>query len=308
MNRRMKAIHYSVISMLFILLFSGSIAVAKDDGTVVLKSGTRYENITYSVDRFYKVVKFEYEGREKNVSFIDIEAIYDLEGNDVTDEKLGTRSGPRDETWLSEESDKVKTARAKDWNGMLRLGANYSIPSGDYYEGIKAGIGFEGSVHFAINRQVAVQALISRSGMKVDDNFRLYLIDPDYSLIDQHYSISTIRYLLGAEYYQPLKWNDERSFWYLFSGLGAAVHKIKSRATMRYNPTGELAYLNDTSNQSKFVISLGFGVVKAMSKKVGLSFDGSMDLVHVGSVESRNGREVVYAYIFDLKLGLIAFF
>lgn len=297
------------ICSLLIVLFISSVAVAKDIGTVILKNGEKYENVVYAVDRVYKVIKFEYEDKKKNVSFIDIEAILNPDGEDITAKILKRYYKPSRETWLSEESKIIKRARAKKWNTMFRLGGNYSIPSGDYYDGIEPGIGFGGNVHFAINHQIAIQILVSRSGMRVEDSFGIYFYDPNISILSQEYGITTIRYLFALEYYQYLdKTKTENSLWYFYSGLGAAAHTITMKATFQNDLTGERIYIDESDNQSKFIISMGFGIVKMVSKELAVSFDANMDLVHAGTVESRTyGNDVVYAFIFDLKIGLALF-
>lgn len=299
-----------VLALAFIIVSVLSAAAAADEyGTIVLKSGDRYEDVLYKVNNYYKVVKVDYEGKEVNISFIDIESIHDRHGRDITKKILGSRYAAPGETWLTEGSQVIRRSREKIWNAALRLGTNYSIPSGDYYDGIVAGFGFGGTVHLPITHQIAIQVLVSKSGMKVDEDFRIYLNDPNYSIVSQDYGISTVRYLAAVEYYQHIdRSKTERSFWYIYSGLGAAVHKITTDAIIRYNPTGEQIHVDDSSNESKFIISLGFGFVKSVSRDIGIDFDVNMDIVHIGTVPSDTfGDDIVYAYIFDFKIGLMGF-
>ena len=129
--------HYyksGIILMLF-LLSALSFANANASGivTVTTTDGDVYEDVTYKVNSYYKTVKLEKEGFEKNVSFSKIESIVDKDGIDITDRILGRYTRTEEKQWVSRDSEKFKSANVRPWQAVAKLGLNFSIPFGITY-------------------------------------------------------------------------------------------------------------------------------------------------------------------------------
>lgn len=79
-----------VLSAVMVSILVPAVSNAKTV-TVVLKNGRRLENIYYSVDKQYQVLRYDKNNYDKKnaVSFFDIEAIIDDKGENIASELLG---------------------------------------------------------------------------------------------------------------------------------------------------------------------------------------------------------------------------
>ena len=283
---------------------------AKLAGSIVLKTGEAYDSVTFSVNNVYKTITIELDDRDREVSFKDISRITDQSGNDITRDILGSRYSPAvRETWVSENSEVYRHATAKLWNCAVRFSGNYSIPIGDYYEGIESNIGFEADLRIALSYQADVRFMVSRAGMKLDDDFRIYSLDPDISIIDQKWGFHVMRYIIALEMYKPLdKYKKDLNYFYLYSGLGAAVHTMSGDITLLNNNTMEIASASDSYTEKKFAMTVGLGLIAALAPNFGFDFSASYDFIVAGNASNESGNGVVYAYILDLKIGAVYFF
>ncbi|HBZ01028.1 MAG TPA: hypothetical protein DEO84_06880 [candidate division Zixibacteria bacterium] len=284
-------------------------ANAKDTATFKMKTGEEYKNTTFEVNDFYKTVLLKVDGQKINVSFSDIESITDQNGQDVSAKVLGGNYHPQKEQWLSKESTEIQKARAKAWKAIITFGGNYSMPAGDYYDGIDAGIGFGGDLRIAINNQFAIQLIISRSGMKLGNDIHLISYDPNVTILNEDLAIHTTRFEVAFNVFQPFsRINDPRSMFYGMVGLGAARHTTITKATAHNDVTGQTINIDDSHTNSKFAMLFGIGATKMVSKTVGFDFGASMDMIGVGTGSQEYGKNVAYSYIFDLKTSAIVVF
>lgn len=292
-----------------IFLFLAPFAYADEIVTVTTTDGEIYEDVTYKVNRYYKTIKLEKEEFEKNVSFGKIASIIDAEGTDITARVLGSYYKAEKEQWVSRKSKMYKKATAKPWQGILRLGLNFSIPTGDYYEGIGSGVGFEGDLRYAVTNHLSIRGGISKSGMKSSSDPVFYSTVSYIEVVDTDFRINAIRYLFGAEYYaRATRGDDARDYWFLLCYLGAINHHMELRVTLENTNTGE--QLTDTikDKESKFLFGFGFGITKLLEKNYGLEMGFTFEFVPVGTRPSElYGQETVYAYIIDFKLGFVGF-
>ncbi|MEW5922922.1 MAG: hypothetical protein AB1746_02955 [Candidatus Zixiibacteriota bacterium] len=296
----------SQLLFIFVLLFFQLAAVnafAYEKGTIVTKDGQRYENVTYDILEAYKIIKFKLGEADKNISFANVEAIYDADGTDVTASVLGGYYKPQKETWKSDSDPVVREGRRAKFTVGWRLGANYSIPVSDYYEGIEPGIGFDGDMLIGISRNFSMRLQISKSGMKVEDDFHMLYTDYDYTILKEDYDITTIRYMLCFQYNSVQGEIDRgKTMFYSYSGLGAVSQKVKPDVLVRDNYTDILYYANEPVTETKFAMNVGFGATAFLSKTAGIDFSINIDEVFVGSYAyGQSGL----AFIIDLKVGLV---
>ena len=341
----------------FYFLFSYLVMVLSAlalEGTIVTKSGEKYENVQYKVLDYYKAVSIQLDGKKKNISFSEIEAIYDEDGYNIAADLLKNYyrptnseepSAPVDtiesskipETmdtleaerpvevdtvgkvdtvkqspqpfqneWRSETDKVYSEASKKLWNVGFRIGANFSVPLGDYYEGIEAGVGYEGDFMVAVTNNIALRATVSKAGLKWKYQFGYYSLDPNYEFIEQDFSLSVIRYLFAVQYYNRIdRETPGRSIWYAVTGLGATVHKSTYKGKLRNTVTLETVPLEEVYSETKFTVNAGFGIIYLMSKNFGIDAGINFDMLYIGSVEDNGNKRLQTAGILDFKVALI---
>jgi hypothetical protein len=302
--------------VLVLCLTSVSLATLNKTGTITLKSGEVYENVPYKIDKVFKVVKITIAGDVRNVSFNDIALITDSKGKDITAKAIGKYyDGPMvlpdnsAKGWQSEHSEVYRLARVRLWKAAISFSGSYNFPAGDYYEGIGSGPGFEGSIRLSLNHEVALRFMVSKTGLGLKDDYYFYSLNPDTTIISQDIGFSGIRYLAAVEYYRHFnKAAKDMGMWYIYAGLGAFSNKMTLEMTLRRNSTSYTWNENSSYSEDKFILSFGFGMDKAFTPQIGIELGAGFDMEVVGSAENELGHEApVYAYIFDLRAGLVFF-
>lgn len=97
MYKPTKRVTFGVLLALLIVTFlAGTAAAAYRTGTVITKTGVEYKAIVYSVDKDYRLVKVIQDEKTKNISFKDIQAIYNDAGENVAGRLLGGYYKPID--------------------------------------------------------------------------------------------------------------------------------------------------------------------------------------------------------------------
>ncbi len=214
-------------------------------------------------------------------------------------------------TWQSRESRPFKEATRKYWNVGFRIGGNFSLPSGDWYEGVNSGIGYEGDFSVALTHQAVLRFRVSKSGINVDDNYFFAFIPPDF-IISQASKITAIRYILFLEYSHRLNSPPYGAYFYAGIGLGAIQHNLEANGVLTdgYDPYP----LKETDTQTKFVTAVDAGFIKMLSPKIGIDGGITLDMIAVGSHDASTywgdyyNYSVTYAYLFDLKFGVVFLF
>ena len=325
--------------VLFVCLVLFPVWAVAMTGTIVTKDNQRYESVNFSAKDAYQIITIKLEQGNKNLSFHQIAIIYDESGEDVTQLVIGrpaspvekktetpvqnitptvndaadssqTVRDPFEEQWLSVASPDIKKAKEKYWSTGIRMGGNFSIPIGDYYEGITSGIGYGGEFLIAATKDIAIKFTISKSGMKVGDDF-LDMIIANGQLLDNNVDITTMRYILSAMYYRPVnRMRPEANFFYFSAGLGMVSHNISGNFTFRELPGDDIYWASvDDYSETKFAMSGSLGEAIMIAKKIALDFCFSYDIVFIGS-DSNNDyySEMQRALILDFRAGLLFLF
>lgn len=284
---------------------------AKETGTITTSDGIVYENVTFKIDQMYKVVSFKLEGRKRNISFTRIKSIVDADGNDITTEMLGNVYHSQRETWEREDSKIIRQARKGFYDFNIQVGPLASASSGSYYEGFKSGIGFGGHLRVPLTYRLAFKLHVSKSGLDADNrSLYLYSLDPNFSIVSQKFSVNAMRYTIDFEYYrQPQSKRGGRTMYYIHTGLGAVNHKLKLDLRVRDNTNGQLLDFTEQDSETKFIQTFGGGLVLMISDNIGIDLGVNIDFVYAGLANDNNAftNDLVYAYIFDIRLGLSYF-
>lgn len=295
----------ALLILLCLLLASSVFGITEKRGTITLKDGTVFEDVVFKVNKTYKVVKFKIDDIEQNISFTDIVSIIDPEGNNITARELNRKSDRPKETWKSTDDKVFREARKKPWGAAFGFHANYSVPLGDYYEGIDPGIGFGGDFNIAFSPKLSGKFIFSKSGMKVSDDFYFYSYDPMITILSQDVSIRTLRFLLAAQYnHQVISGEKHKGNWYFYSGLGIVSEKISVSLTVQDDYSSSTYTTSDDISDSYFLLAFGGGYQAMLSKDFALDVGANMDLI---TISSNGYGDTQYAYIFDLKVGITAF-
>jgi hypothetical protein len=303
MTSQTKSIIVPICFLLVILFAAIPVHAEEYAGTVVTKSGEKFTDISFQVNRIYKIVAIKAGAEKKNISFEQVETIYDEKGNDITAAILEDYYKPEAETWKSKDDQGIKKLKRRRWAVGLRPGGNFSLPIGDYYEGIKSGIGYEGSLWIAINRETSVIATISKTGMAFDKAYGFYSIDPEYTIINQNIKFSAVRYLISVQYNTaPVEYIAGKSIFYLNTGMGVINNKISADLTYSYG--GQTLRETSSTTQTKFMTEIGGGVMVLILKKVAADFGAAFDIIYLGRGADGGAS---YAAILDFKFGLTAF-
>lgn len=330
---------------LFILLSAvlcvPSTATAAKASKIVLQDSTVYENVVYLTDNVYKVITLTEGTSKKTISYADVVAIYDEFGDDVTEDKLGSvhaktavkpspvpAVSPPDMGALKPTvppaatppapaaPESGTTARAiaprYPWKIAVRTAANFSIPASDFYDGFRSGFGYEGDLLIPAGRNFAVRLSVSRSGIRDDPERLIELTYPGYQLVSDNQTATAMRFVIAAEYYEWPRWRkDGRWMYYIYTGAGAINHTLSGRLTIRDPGSGTLYDLISSGKDlTRFMWNIGGGATVKIAKSIGLDGSGEFDFIAIGTNrESYSAYGAVeYAYLFDVKVGLVWLF
>ena len=253
-------------------------------GTVVLDDGERLEDVKFKYDSWRKVLRVEEDGSKRYFSLIRIEALYNADGEEITASVLGKDAWPAvaaeaqqrriparpihvagpqpqeiistdEPVWRSEHDAVVKRGRRAPWTAVIRLSPSFSVPFGDYYDGVDAGVGFEADLRIGINHQLGLRLSGSRSGAKSGVSWA---------------DITIYRVLVGLEYFDLVSDRD-LSHWYLFGSLGFINQDVES--------------LLGGDPGAKFAISSGGGYLIGLSPNLGLDFAAEWTFIAAGESE-----------------------
>lgn len=293
---------------------------------LVLENGERFENVKLSVDRMYKVVKFEHEGKKRAASFADITAIYDAAGNDVTVDLLGGDYRPRPSTesapaapqaadtvvpepnkdaWLTQGHETYRRANCRPWSMAVRVGGNLTVPIGTYYDDFSSGAGFGADLIVPLNSFLSLRGIVSMAGSNLDESdfFSNY---SGFDVISNDIDVDIWRYLVAAQYQAPYHRNNFRSgYWYLFSGIGATSNSASGSALVRDEFSGDLYEFVIIPDKTRFTVTVGAGGVSMLSQWLGIEYGASFDSIYAGSDGDSGVGYGANGFNLDIRLSLV---
>jgi hypothetical protein len=272
-----------------LLLFLPMVASADERVTVVLKTGVRYERVTCQVLPQFSVLELRDGVKDdsshsnmrpvsvERVSFTNVEAIYDADGKNIAPRLLASRYRPSEPEHVSEApSAPLEFPPSRPWHVMFAVDGGYDLPFGDYYQGVKLGPGFGGTVHVALTSELALRAEASKLGLDFDSSNHAVSNDPDVVIVSEKDDLDALRTMIGLEYHQPVIRRGEWSgLWFLHSSFGAIRHSIHSRIRARQVSTGQEADLVGDGTDTRFAMTTGAGGMLMVRKH--LAVCGSAD-------------------------------
>ena len=318
-----------ILLLTCVLVMMGQAVMAAKATKIELRDGTIYESVDYKVDNIYKTLTIEGKDLKRTVSFTDVRQVIDIDGVDVTEDCLGryynptpapekvAPTAPAPESGVTDITESIpesarsirpvdsfdpETARVAKhpFSVGFKVGPNYSFPTGDWYWGIKSGVGYDFDLTITVARRMALRASISKSGARHNPE-ELF---EGGEVIQDDLSFQVWRYLIGLEYYNWPRWRSKgKVMTFAYGGLGMTSHKLTGSAVV-YDPyLDELwMYTGNGKVESKFTFSTGGGVDIMVGKSVGLELSAELDLLMIGGSQY---EESASGLLFDLKLGLI---
>lgn len=253
------------IVAVFILIFTSPDLCArakKYEGTIVTKDSTWYESVAFDADTYFKVLVIDTDEGEITVSFTEIEAVYDMEGNDVTNLIMGNnyREGPIPRASLTSEERRV--SRIMPWRIAFTAGTGYGVPIGDYYEGIDGGFEFEGNLRIAVSNNYSIRLSVGMTRLAAPDEFYFYSVDPDVVIYDQSINFDAWRYMIGIQQTEFTNVLKKTNFWYFYASIGAVKHKLSVEINTNQG------ILEGGESITKFATSFGAGAIVKMSDTI----------------------------------------
>ena len=107
--------------------------------------------------------------------------------------------------------------------------------------------------------------------------------DPEYEILQQEWTFGTGRYLMSVEYFDLIdKMENKLNMYFLGAGLGVIKHISTLKLTVREDSTGDIGSLDDTYKENKFILNFKGGIVREITKEVGINFSASFDIVVLG--------------------------
>lgn len=320
------------LPILMLLVLFGTQSAWAALGTIVLKSGDRFERVDYMVVKAYKVVQFETSGQKKSVSFTDIQSILDRDGVDVTTQVLGgdyrkadtpstsptTPSSPTspteakpatngEQTWLEPDHEVYQRHRFRPWDIALQLGPNFTLPVGHYYDGTTSGVGFGADLVIPFSHNMSLRATVSMAGTKLEDSYVIQRLPPWFTYISDDVDVNIWRYMISAQYQKAYKeYQFDKGYWFLYSGIGITKTSFNGHAITTDDTNGDVYTLTFEPDKSRFTMTLGAGGVSMLSRSIGIQYAASYDMIFLGTASNSSGYETMqYAYNFDIRAGLV---
>ncbi len=303
------ALYLPQLALVFLLTLVPS-AGGQEVVSVELKTGERYEQVTYVMLARFDVLELRSGDRVIHVSYSDVEAIHDVRGNNIAPRLLGTRYRPsaagKATPWGTTGGRSLEAPPRRPWRVVVVVDGGGDLPLGDYYTGVRGGPGFGGTIHVPVSSEVALTASVSRLGLELGDSYRLVSRDPSIAITSQTHDLDGWRFMAGAEYHRSLGGSRSAwSFWYVHSSLGAIRHGVRQDATFRDTVTGQTYLAASNTTDTRFAMSNGVGVVYGVWSHVGIAVSGTIDMVWAKDYSSGTGTFLGFTgYVLGARVGL----
>ena len=329
-NRRTATALAVSLVILFVLLTSSSVFALPKASKIELADGSVYHDVLYIVDNAYRIVTISTVEKDWDVSFTEIVAIIDEDGEDVTVEALGgdyrparkaasqdlmpTPAAPVEQpaaetpevrqsietsqvsisepTEAAQKSMLKSNGRTSPFDVGVQVNVGFGFPYGTWFEGFNPGIGFGADVFIRLTHDLALRGTVSKAGIKLDELSRL-----DYwQVLSDDRSVSVMRYYLSLQYYKWKNWRrGGKTMWYAYCGMGMVSHKFSGTMIVHdpYEGSDYLVYM-DSKAINKFSSVTGGGLTHLLTERTAIQCGLTWDLLFIGKVENDDGYSGLY--------------
>lgn len=274
--------HFIHLIICFLVITIYSVSYAEEASLIMLKDGVKYENVSFEINRESQEIYINNQQKDM-VQFIEIEAIYNKDGFDISEELLYIPT-PEELERMAAYNAFLDEKYKKPFRFYIRTGSCFSIPLDEYYERFTSGFGYGIDVAVPLISFFSIKAQISKAGIKPGNK------------IDDILDIDVWRYFIGGEIYNDPKIWGKTYNTYIFVGFGAVSNKLTDKA-----------YPSQSISITKFSATIGAGIIPMLTHNVGLDLGFGIDYLFVGWASSKEDPigSAQIAFILDLKLGLV---
>jgi hypothetical protein len=272
-----------VIIILSLWALSLPLCAGPIPATIIVEPNLKFENVYINVDRLYKVVGIEFADSLKLVSFSKIEAIYNLDGKDITQAVLYGKYKPsKVEKKLAKENHfQVYKPVKKHWSIGLKAGGLYSPVVGYYYKGTRSKIGLQGDFMVALNSRLSLLMGGASPQIRFQDDYHTVSSSPVLEVTGQTQKIRSGRFFLGLQYYFEsfVRMEPNKTIPYVFSGFGLLWDKIEFKASYR-DLDYEKSYFGIAEyNANMAYLFIGAGITFPILSWLGLDLRGDLNWI-----------------------------
>lgn len=173
------------------------------------------------------------------------------------------------------------------------MAGRLDVPTGDYYDGIKGGAGFGGTLHVRLSHDLALQGSVTELGLGFEDKFGIISYDPQLQIVSQNYDMDALRLLAGVEYHKAIRTSAARwGFWYLHASVGAIRHKLTGEAVLFDAGTSQTYRFVLDDTDTRFTMENGIGLIYGLSDRIGIAAQADVDGVWTDDYSSGGGSSV----------------
>ncbi len=113
------------------------------------------------------------------------------------------------------------------WKAVLTLAGNHTDPSGDFYEGIVSGSGFETRLAVAVGPRTALRLSYIRTGIHVEDDLGLYVLTDQSDIVIPDPEVEARLYTIGLQGYHYLDpHSNSGTLGYFYLEAGWSTHTV----------------------------------------------------------------------------------
>lgn len=309
-----------VLSAIFLTIsFTFQNANAAGTFSIELRDGTVFENVKFQINAANSTIVITKNDTTTIVSFTDISRIIDEKGTNVTGlyvsgfRNIITKPIEPKKEELPQKVVAVWEDRVRDlWRFALSINSSFTIPTGNFYNGVGTGFGYSADVSIFLKNQLSLRGTVSHSGMKaIADE-----IAPGFIILQDNLNFDVWRYFLSAQYFERIDWSQNvKSGILAFGGIGFIAHKFTGELFIQDPVSNSLFVVyGQGQNLTKMAFTGGVSYIRLLSPTIGIELGTTVDLVLIGSRGNpgiENGfsiyENIDAAFVFDVRVGIITF-
>ncbi|MEE9441657.1 MAG: hypothetical protein V3V99_03220 [candidate division Zixibacteria bacterium] len=253
----------SHLGIFFFLTLLLCVCTSTHASIVILKNGEQIITSHFEFDAENRVLIVSVNGKPEYFSITAIEKVIDDKGKDIT-ESLVETSNPF----------VMRSKRKLPWNVTFTIAGNYVKPTGQYYEFVSSGPGFEGHLRIALNPRHALRIGFIKSGINYGNDVFLFLFDDMDFIVIPEPELSVFHYYIALNWYdldKPIKPNEVRAN--IYAGIGGVSHTIKGDKWRVDANSEAIEFIGKVmEKETKFTFVGGFELEYSFSERVYLAF------------------------------------
>jgi hypothetical protein len=196
--------------------------------------------------------------------------------------------------------------RAVNWRAVLTLAVNYASPTGDFYEDIVAGPGFEVRLAVAVGAKTAFRLSYARFGLQVEDDLVVVSSSQGVDFIVPDPGVKSHLFALGLQGYHLLNpKTDSRMAGYFYVEVGSITHTATGTLYSESADSRELQFVRHLSeSNTDFCGGVGGGLIIPVKDKIEVDVGMGASLVRSRAAQDWLPDVVTNGFIHRFNLGV----